>query len=139
MQSTLVHLSFLICCCQQIRPIFTYSVFYPQYSVFSDCNYLHYLQVSIHSILHFCTDPVSPWGLLKFHFIICSNLKYSAFVWLSHLSALHEHSLRLLSTAACKQCAMLLDAIIIRWDSARRSSQSIFGLNGMLNKYLQRM
>lgn len=72
--SVQMNITFLTCChCQQIRPILTRSVFYPQHSMFFGCNYLHYLPESpfalfSSSILHSCNDPVSPRGIIKVSF-----------------------------------------------------------------------
>ncbi len=101
-------MTFITCCCLQICRILTFTIS----AVCSSVVITSFIckppfPLSLSSILHFCNDPVSPRGLLKFHFIIYSNLKYSAFVWPSHLSALHEHSLRLQSAAACRQHAIM--------------------------------
>lgn len=72
-----------------LLPSNTRSAVYPQHTVFSDCNYLHYLQVSVRAILHFCNDPVSPGGLLKFHSVVCSNQKYSLLLFGVHTSQHH--------------------------------------------------
>lgn len=57
--------------------------------------YLFSAALPLLSSLHFSNAPVSPWGLLKFHFIISSDLKCSAFVQPPHLQIIYsQHSVQ---------------------------------------------